>query len=275
MKPRFVRLFVIMVALVAAFVWLGNWQWQTAHNKANQKVLEKSSSQAREPLDDVLRPQTAFDNSRSLQPVTVTGHYEDARTELVAGRVLDGRHGYWVMTPLVVHSTGARLPIVRGFVEKATNIPKPPSGTVTLEGALAPGESVSTLGDLPTGQIGSIDLGLLLNEWGGRVYDAFIFVTKQTPATSHTAGQAVVQPIPPPVPRTTHIEWRNAAYAVQWWVFAAFAVFMWIRLVREEHMAQLTAENAPGSERRPSGARSADDSPIRATSPEGEREETP
>lgn len=273
MKPRLVRLFVIMAVLVAAFVWLGNWQWQTAHNKANQEVLEKSSEQAREPLDAVLRPQTPFDNSRSLQPVTVTGRYDAAHTELVAGRVLAGRHGYWVMTPLVVDTTGARLPIVRGFVERPNGIPEPPSGKVTIEGALAPGETVSTLGDLPAGQIGTIDMGLLLNEWGGRVYDAFIFVTKQTPATSPSAGDATVRLVPPPVPHDTKIEWRNAAYAIQWWLFAVFAVFMWVRLVREEHEAQRVADSEKTGE--PSDTRPTDDSPIRAPSPEGEREETP
>ena len=32
----------------------------------------------------------------------------------------------------------------------------------------------------------------------------------------------------------TAIRWRNAAYAVQWWVFAAFALWLWVRMVREE-----------------------------------------
>ena len=145
MKPRFVRLFSLMLVLVAAFIWLGKWQWGTANNEANQKVLEEASQRTREPLDAVIKPQTPFDNSTSLQPITVTGRYDTSKTELVAGRVLEGKHGWWVMTPLVVDSTGARLPIVRGFIDKTTNIPKPPSGTVTVEGALAPGESVSTM----------------------------------------------------------------------------------------------------------------------------------
>lgn len=294
MKPRLVRLFVIMVALVAAFVWLGNWQWQTAHNKANQKVLEHTSKQSRQPLDSVLKPQTAFDNSTSLQPVSVTGRYDDAKTELVAGRVLAGKHGWWVMTPLVVDGTGARLPIVRGFVERTNGIPKPPSGTVTIEGALAPGESVSTLGDLPKGQIGTIDMGLLLNDWGGSVYNAFIFSTKQTPATAVAPGETSLQQIPPPVPKTTKIEWRNAAYAVQWWVFAAFAVFMWIKILREEHQAdaakaaddeahvsrEATETAKPGTVDRHGASQprtsTTDDSASQTTSPhEGKREDTP
>ena len=32
----------------------------------------------------------------------------------------------------------------------------------------------------------------------------------------------------------TGVQWRNAAYAVQWWVFAAFTLWMWGRMVRDE-----------------------------------------
>lgn len=233
-KPRFVRLFVVMAVLVAAFVWLGNWQWGTAHSSENDKVLETQLAKPRVPLTQVMKPQTMFDNDMSLQPISVSGTYDVAHTKLVAGRALDKVDGYWLMTPLVVDGTGARLPIVRGFVTQTTHLPKPPSGRVTIEGALAPGESASQLGDLPAGQIGTIDIGLLLNEWGGTIYNAFIFTTKQTPATVVAAGDAQVQAVPPPVPGRSHIEWRNAAYALQWWVFAAFTVFMWFKLVRDE-----------------------------------------
>jgi cytochrome oxidase assembly protein ShyY1 len=38
----------------------------------------------------------------------------------------------------------------------------------------------------------------------------------------------------PPPEVTGGIKWRNAAYALQWWVFAAFAAFMWVKMVRED-----------------------------------------
>ena len=43
-------------------------------------------------------------------------------------------------------------------------------------------------------------------------------------------------PPPPPVPKG--LTWRNAAYALQWWVFAAFAVFMYLRMLRDETLAE-------------------------------------
>ena len=234
LKPKHLRVFVVMVVLVAAFCWLGNWQWDSAHNKATQKALQEAATQKRVPLDEVLKPQTAFPNDKSLHPVEVTGHYDDAKTLLVAGRVLNSQRGYWLLTPLVVDSTGARLAIVRGFVTSTTNLPKPPAGKVRLEGAIAPSESVSQLGQLPPNQIGTIDMGLLLNRWGGTVYNAFLFTTAQQPATTPEPQDATVQPVPPPHNQKTTLEWRNAAYAVQWWLFAAFVIFMWFKTVRDD-----------------------------------------
>ena len=50
--------------------------------------------------------------------------------------------------------------------------------------------------------------------------------------------------MPTPLPDTS-IQWRNAAYAVQWWVFALFALWVWFRMVREETRSEALLE-APG-----------------------------
>jgi surfeit locus 1 family protein len=51
--------------------------------------------------------------------------------------------------------------------------------------------------------------------------------------------------VPPPEPGD--VSWtvglRNLAYAVQWWVFGAFAVFMWWRMATES-VAASTAKVA-------------------------------
>lgn len=247
MKPRFVRLFVVMLVLVAAFLWLGKWQWDSAHDSQSNKDIAKWASQKRVPLTTLMKPMEAFDNSHSLRPVTVTGTYDTAKTELVAGRVLRGERGYWLVTPLVVDGNGARIPVLRGFVTTTSHMPKPPSGKVTIEGAVAPGESVSQMGALPPGQIGTIDMGLLLNEWGGKVYNAFIFSTKQTPATAHQAGAASVAYVAPPVDRKTTINLRNAMYAVQWVVFSGFAIFMWVKMVRDDSAADAVLDGDSGA----------------------------
>jgi predicted component of type VI protein secretion system len=45
---------------------------------------------------------------------------------------------------------------------------------------------------------------------------------------------APLERVPPPAPGETGLSWRNAAYALQWWIFAAFAAYMWVRMVRDD-----------------------------------------
>lgn len=242
MTPRFVRLFVVMVALVAAFCWLGQWQWRVAHDNATRTVLNAANEQKRVPIDDVLKPGADFVNSTSLRPVRAVGRFDSAHTVLVAGRVLNGKNGWWLVTPLVVDSSGARLPVLRGFVTSTTGLPAPASGRVTVDGALAPGESAATDTNLPSGQIGTIDMGLLLNTWGGTVYNAFVFETAQHPAGP--LARTAVTPVPPPLIHKSSLQLQNAAYAVQWYVFAGFAIYMWFKMVWDESRLRELA-NAP------------------------------
>jgi surfeit locus 1 family protein len=127
---------------------------------------------------------------------------------------------------------------VRGFVTDPADAGAPPSGPLTIAGGLAPGESPSSV-PVAAGEIGSIDLSLLVNTWPGELYNAFVFLESETP-------QAAGQPtrVPTPLPDTS-IQWRNAAYAVQWWVFALFALWVWFRMVREETRREALLE-APG-----------------------------
>ena len=46
----------------------------------------------------------------------------------------------------------------------------------------------------------------------------------------------------------TGLQWRNAAYAVQWWVFALFALWLWWRMVREEHRSRGAAGVGPAED---------------------------
>jgi cytochrome oxidase assembly protein ShyY1 len=149
--------------------------------------------------------------------------------------------------------------VVRGFVPDAASADPPPEGTLTIRGGLAPGESPSP-DPVPPGQIGSVDLSVLVNEWPGELYNAFGFLESQSPAPA--SGPTLV---PTPV-GDTGVQWRNAAYAVQWWIFAAFTLWMWARMVRDETRrarAESVAES-PGEPAEPKGAGAVDREPVAA-----------
>ena len=118
--------------------------------------------------------------------------------------------------------------MLRGFVTDPTRAGDPPTGTLTLEGGIAPSESPGTTPVGP-GEIASVDTSVLVNTWSGDLYNAFLFLATESPGT----GPQLTK-VPTPV-GDTGLNWRNAAYAVQWWVFAAFGLWLWWRMVREAH----------------------------------------
>jgi cytochrome oxidase assembly protein ShyY1 len=227
LTPRFLGLLALVLVVCAAFVWLGRWQLGVAQSVAHREAVEQARSQEPAELTTLIRPHAPFRGDLSSRPFTATGHYASEGQLLVPDRRLEGRPGLWVLAPFVVDGSGATLPVVRGFVPDAGSATPPPTGTVTVTGGLAPGESPSPT-PVPSGQIGSVDLSQLVNTWPGELYNAFGFVEEESPTA---AGQPTR--VPTPV-GDTGVQWRNAAYAVQWWVFALFALWMWLRMVRDE-----------------------------------------
>lgn len=229
-KPRWLLLLAVLAVVVVAFARLGLWQLSVAQDDAVEQARAEQLARPVVPVDEALVPHQRFPDDGAGRPVVATGHYAGDQQFLVPDRVLDGEAGYWVVTPLVVADTGANLAVVRGFVTDPAAADRPDATPVAVSGTLAPGEAPEVRKDLPEGQRDSIDLSALANEWPGEFYNAFIFATGEEPQV--TAAQ--VRLIPPPS-FGGEVDWRNFGYALQWWVFAAFAVYMFVRFVRDDH----------------------------------------
>lgn len=244
LKPRWLALLAAVLVVIVAFTMLGLWQLDVARDRGERERLDQMRAQPSVALTELLRPHEVMAPEAVGRTITVTGRYDPAHQVLVGPRRQQGQVGAWVLTPLIVQGTGARLPIIRGFVtDPAWNAP-PPAGTVTVSGRLSPPESAPNEPvDLAPGQIQSVDLATLVNEWDGDVYSAMIFSTPA--ASAHPADAAGLTPVPPPDPDPGGVDWRNLAYALQWWFFAAFAVYMWWRMVRDDHALD-EAERAVG-----------------------------
>ena len=245
LKPRWLGLLVVVALVIVAFIQLGRWQLGVARDKAAVAQLRKVASEAPVDVTTVLAPLVPFPNDASSRPVYATGRYAAGQV-LVPDRRLDGRTGYWLITPFVVDGSGVRLPVLRGFLTSPSPVPPPPAGRLTVHGGLAPGESPSTMTGLPPGQIGSVDVSVLVNTWPGQTYNAFLFLQRETAASGPVpsgSGAATGDAVPSTLNTLTHVptplpdtglQWRNAAYALQWWVFAGFAAYMWWRMVRDD-----------------------------------------
>ncbi|SNV19544.1 Uncharacterized conserved protein [Dermatophilus congolensis] len=237
LKPKWLGLLLLVLLVVVSFTWLGFWQLDVAQAKQQREAAEYARSQPYAPINSLLPPHHPLTQQLVGRKVTATGAYVPEHQLIVTPRLNNGQAGAWVMTPL---NTGdAYVPVVRGWVRDPAHVQPPPTGTVTVTGVLAPPESAPSEPTLlPSGQVATIDLAHLVNTWNTQTYSAFVITaTETTPgpdgkATPITSWRP--ETIPAPQPDTGGIQWRNLAYALQWWFFAAFAVYMWIRMVRDD-----------------------------------------
>ena len=107
-----------------------------------------------------------------------------------------------------------------------------------------PSDRIQRTGALPRGQVATVTTAELINVWPGeRIRTGYVIATRQV--GGGTPEPRLVAVAPPTAERS--FNWRNLAYALQWWIFAGFAVYMWYRLVREavQERRKRTAQEAP------------------------------
>jgi len=89
---------VLYLFLVVLLLSLGFWQLDRAEQKEALLKQQKSSSQGA-----VLKLTNGMDlNATRYRKTTITGHYDSAKQYLIDNQILNGRAGYYVMTPLMV-----------------------------------------------------------------------------------------------------------------------------------------------------------------------------
>jgi cytochrome oxidase assembly protein ShyY1 len=255
LQPRWLALLALVLALCVAFGWLGSWQLGVAKARGQAEAVKERQNQQVVPIDDVLRPQRSFTATADGRRVRVTGTYDRSKQVLVNGRRQpggDGTVGWWVVSALQTDKQ-AWLPVVRGWVrtpgDPAASVTSTPAGLVTVDGVLQPDEGPSDQ-TLPEGQLAALDAADLVNRWGTPIYNGFVVATSQRTDVPSRVPQP--EPVPPPQPPPHGIAWRNAAYALQWWVFAAFALVMWGKMVQQAAQDEAAASaghvDVPGGE---------------------------
>ena len=207
------------VVLTAAMVVLGVWQLDVYQRQGNDAAVRRAAG-APVALAAVAPPGGTVDDGYGRR-VTFSGTYEPDLQVLVPG---DGG-GYRVLTGLR-QADGSVVAVVRGAEAEPVS-PAPPTGTVSRTGVLLPSEETSeSTAVLPDGQIASVRLPTLAQTWPSPLVNGF--VTLDTDGATAEGLSPVEVDLPEGQGRL-----RNGAYALQWWVFAAFALGMSIRVARD------------------------------------------
>lgn len=231
LTPKWIGLTLLGVVLISAFLWLGDWQWGKSRVEPVVDAADPVASDARLLLSLTMPGRPVPDDVVGA-PVSAQGTYDPAGQLLVPGRMSGGVTGSWVLTPLVL-SEGTAVPVVRGWVAgtpAAADVPVP-SGRVTVTGWLEQPEPDALRPSEPVGddQIGIVSSAELLSRWSYDLYQGYVVLDEQQPASDLTSV------VPPSAqPPEAGIHWQNWGYAWQWWIFAGFVVFFWVRMLRED-----------------------------------------
>ncbi|MFV0285991.1 MAG: SURF1 family cytochrome oxidase biogenesis protein [Demequina sp.] len=236
----------VLAVVLAVCVSLGTWQWRVGTEEGTEVAPA-----AAVPLADALAPASASEPGVG-KTVTVVGEFSQDDAALVGGgRVIDGVEAVLVVRPFTVaaDATGtgeeATLPVVVGWLpaDKVDSLGGP--GTVTdLSGYLRGAEGASVLVEegAPAGTFWADTLSpaVFAQAWESPLYSALLVADEP---------EAGLNPIPEPTPEH-ELNFRSIVYALEWWLFGAFFLFVGIRWIRDNGRVQPDADASapPASE---------------------------
>jgi surfeit locus 1 family protein len=238
LSPRFWGVHLLALACVVVAGLLGAWQYDAWQERRAAEAADLTQ-QDPIPLADAMGPDDPFPGDRVGQPVNIDGSWVPEGTVFVSGREHEGRTGYWVVTPLAISAPdGPALPVVRGWVPSPDSAPPPPSGPAEVVGWLQPPEGSTAVDDDPDDDVlPQLRIADLVQRVDQDLYGGYAVLTRPTDGLEPAGLDQL-----PQVGRFTAL--RNLLYAVEWWFFGAFALFVWVRWLRDEAVADADEETA-------------------------------
>ncbi len=228
---RFKQVLVVALGagLAAIMVVMGLWQLRV-YERQGADVAARRAAEAPVPLAAVAPPGSAVRDGYG-RSVSFAGHYEPEHQVLLA--VPDVTDRFRVVT-LLRQDDGSAVAVVRGIVSE-TSVPPPPGRQVQL-GVLLPPEEASD--DDRGGTTSAVRVTQLAQRWPGPLIDGFVTLS---------AADATAQGLEPAAARLPDARGRlrNAAYAGQWWLFAAFTLVMGVRMARDLRPSVADPSTAP------------------------------
>lgn len=236
LAPRAWGVHLLVLLAVAAAGWLGWWQfgaWQAHRDAAAQDLTHASPI----PLDRAIGPDDPMTGDVLGRPVEVSGRWMDLQIDA------DRPGGAWLVD-FVRTDSGSAIPVVRGWYDGGDE-PLPPTGNVDLVGWLQPSQDLVHDPD-PHGSsndVSGVSIPDLVQKTGVDLYSGFVVLDHARADGTDVTGL-----------RQAHLEespsagtWpgaRNLFYGVEWWFFAGFAIFLWIKWMRDETREQAATEDA-------------------------------
>ena len=250
--PRLLPLHLLGVAATLIAVWLGLWQLDAWEAQRTQQAQDLTNL-APVPIEEVLGADEPFPASAVGRPVTLEGEWLPGSTFYVSDRPHDDDRGFWAVTPVAVCRvdqdcrTRSALLVVRGWTPDPAQAPAAPEGRTALTGWLQPPEGSGVQDPDPADDVlPEIRIADAIQRVDQDLYGAYL-IGDETDAATAVRGLEDVTPASLPAAEAG-VGLRNFLYGIQWFLFAAFAVFIWWRWVRDELERGRAAARASGDD---------------------------
>lgn len=228
-RPKWIAALLLALAIAAGFAALGQWQLSRA---VEGGTVTEQQTETVVPLQSIATPQQPMPSDTIGQLVKAEGEFVADDYVVLSGRSNHAAPGYWVVGHAIL-SDGASLAVALGWAGDADAAASavrslqqsPPSAA--LEGRYLPSEGPQE-SDFEAGEHSALAVPELINEWSvtpDGVYGGYLI---------NAAPVEGLDPIDAPPPSTeVSLNLLNIFYAVEWVIFAGFAIFLWWRLVKD------------------------------------------
>lgn len=236
---------LLALVLVGIAARLGFWQldaWE-ARRAAEARDLTQLDTV---PMTDVLGNDDPFPGLDVGRPVEVDGDWIDGGF-WVEGREHEGTDGYWAVNPLAVGGAGEpAVLVVRGWAPEPDAALLAVEGSAEVAGWLQPPEGgIVTDDDAGDDVFPEIRVADAMQRVDVDLYSAYVLVdTERSNGVAEGLEPASLEALPEVA---TFTALKNLLYAIEWWIFAAFAGYIWWRWRRDAHRAVDEWEASQGS----------------------------
>ena len=233
-KGRTVVILVAALISVAIAANLGAWQLRRAAQKiALQDALETRAKLSALTASELARTAEQVE-PQHYRPVQLRGQWLQQRSVFLENRQMNGRVGFYLVTPLQLEGRPEVVLVQRGWVPRdlrdRTLLPAiaTPVGTVDVDGHIAP--PPARLYEFAPSTAGLIRQNLDLGEFARETVLPLAPVSVLQAESSSNAGDGLLRQWPRPAVDVQ----KHYGYAFQWFALGALmaGLYVWFQLVR-------------------------------------------
>jgi cytochrome oxidase assembly protein ShyY1 len=262
LRPIWIAGLILALVVSGVFVLLGKWQMDNAASAPPPLTQTETPV----PLTGHFQPEASMFGTQADQVVTMTGRFVPGTDVFIHPRLQGDREGYWAVTGFAVDGAPADevIPVVRGWTHDPADTDPAPEGQLHVTGRLMPAEGPQPRGQERTEHgyvLANLSSAELINLWDMPSYAGFVVAfgvlaggggtdgaaagtagtdvrgaagTDGREVGAKAAGGELEAVNVGPQPQETTYNWMNIFYAIEWVVFAGFALYLWWRFLRDD-----------------------------------------